>query len=91
MRFDLRILHSREMADIADSDAISSTQRFKGEPVITVTKRTVNPEKILMGVSPIARDPDGIHLRCFLYLAVQVGSNDDGGEAHALLRLDTLA
>lgn len=90
MHFDLHVLHSREMAGMTDSGAVSVTQNFNGKPVITVTKRTSRPETIRMGISKVARDPDGIHLRCFLSLAISVGHDDDGREGHAFMRLDTL-
>jgi hypothetical protein len=90
MHFNLRLLYAREMADMADPGAASVTREFGGRPVITVTKRIEQPAKIRMRLGPVAPDPDGVHLRCFLYLGVQVGSGDQGQEGYALLNLETM-
>ena len=90
MQFNLRIVDAREMADIANSGSAGMTGEFGGKPVITVTKQTDDPGKIGMGLSPVVADPDGVHLRCFLTIEVQVSDADRGRAGHALLNLETL-
>ena len=91
MHFNLRIPwpYAREMADMADPGAASVTREFGGRPVVTVTKRIEQPAKVRMRLGPVAPDPDGVHLRCFLYLGVQVGS-DHGQGGYVLLNLETM-
>jgi hypothetical protein len=91
MRFDLRVLYSGEMADMPDPGGVSVTGSFGGQPVVTVTKLFQRPGSVRMRLGPVAADPDGVHLRCFLYLGIQVGRDDDGHEGYALLNLETSA
>jgi hypothetical protein len=62
----------RELASMGDPGAVV-TRAFDGRTVVTVTKQFARPETVRMGLGPVARDPDGVHLRCFLYLAIQAG------------------
>jgi hypothetical protein len=91
MHFDLQLRCAGQMADMPDAGAVSMTQQFDGQPVVTVTKRFEGPSRVRMRLGPVAPDPDGVHLRCFLYLGVQVGRDDNGHEGYALLNLETLA
>jgi len=43
-----------------------------------------------MGLSPVVADPDGVHLRCFLTIEIQVSDADRGHAGHALLNLEAL-
>jgi hypothetical protein len=90
MQFNLLILDAREMADIVTGAVPSMTGLFGGQPVITVTKQIDDPGKIGMGLSPVAPDPDGVHLRCFLTIDIQVSDTDRGRAGHALLNLEIL-
>jgi hypothetical protein len=97
MHFNLRLAerapgqpYARKMYDMADPGAVSITGEFGGRPVVTVTKRIEHPAKIRMRLGPVAPDPDGVHLRCFLYLGVLVGSGYRGQAGYALLNLETL-
>jgi hypothetical protein len=90
MQFNLRILDDREMAVIVTGAVPGMTGEFGGQPVITVTKLVDDPGKISMGLSPIAPDPDNVHLRCFLTVGVQVSDANRGRAGHALLNLETL-
>jgi hypothetical protein len=92
---NLHLLYAREMADMADPGAVSLTGAFDGQPVVTVTKQIENPTNVRMRISPVVPDPDGVHLRCFLYIGVQIGvqpaSGDRGQAGYALLNLETMA
>ncbi len=90
MQFNLRVLDAREMADIVTGAVPGMTGEFGGQPVITVTKLVDDPGKIGMGLSPVAPDPDGVHLRCFLTIDIQVSDADRGRAGHALLNLEAL-
>jgi hypothetical protein len=91
MYFNLLLLHDREMANVADSEETTITGQFGGDSVVSITKQMEDPAKVRMRLGRIARDPDGTHLRCFLYVSIQVGRGDDGQEGHALLNLQTLS
>jgi hypothetical protein len=90
MQFSLRFLSYRELASIADPGVTSLTGEFGGQPVISVTQLTDDPSHVSMDLSPVAPDPDGVHLRCFLTIAVQVSDADRGRAGHVLLNLETL-
>ena len=84
-------MYAGEMADMPNPGDVSVTRSFGGQPVVTVTKRFERPGRVRMRLGPVAADPDGVHLRCFLYLGIQVGRDDDGHEGYALLNLVTMA
>jgi hypothetical protein len=85
----LRLLAAREVADRPAPGDVSATGLFGGQPVITVSKQLDRPQNVRMSLGPVEADPDGVHLRCFLYLSIQVGSGDRGQEGYALLNLET--
>jgi hypothetical protein len=89
--YDLRILDSREMAGAGPHGTASVIGTFDGQPVLTVIQLIEDPDRIGMSLSPVVADPDGVHLRCFLTLDVQVSDADRGRAGHALLNLETLA
>jgi len=90
MQFSLRFLSDRELATIVHPGVASLTGEFGEQPVISVTQLTDDPARVSMGLSPVAPDPDGVHLRCFLTIVVQVSDADRGRAGDVLLNLETL-
>ncbi|MEU7855243.1 hypothetical protein [Nonomuraea sp. NPDC049141] len=90
-QYDLRLLRSREIADMPNPGAASTMRSFGGQPAVTIHKRTATPNKVQVALSAVEADPDGRYLRCFLGIGLQVGTGDRGDEGYALLRLETLS